>query len=100
MARPMQIQMKTMCLMLVCCKMQLVMQYVACSPFLGDNTRFFSVGTPGVKSAGVTGCSFCRSSNKLLDSDLAMFLRTSRCLVGACAFHIQPEKRNLRMSKP
>ena len=36
-------------------QMQLVAQYVVkkkCLPFLGDNTRFFSVGTPpGVKSA-------------------------------------------------
>ena len=62
------------------------------APFLGDNTRFFSVGTLCVKSASVTGRSFCRSSNRLLDSVLVMFLRARRWPVGACAFHIQPEK--------
>ena len=98
MACPMQTQMKTMCLLLACCKMQLVVQYVACSPFFCDNTRFFSVGAPCVKSASVTGRSFCRSSNRLLDSVLVMFLRARRWLVGACAFHIQPAKRTLRMS--
>ena len=76
--------------------MQLVAQSVACLPFLGDNTRFFSVGTPGVKSADITGrrfCRFYRSSNGLLDSLLTMFLRARRWLVGACVFHIQPAKQ-------
>ena len=58
----------------------------------------FIVGTPGVKSASVTGRSFCRSSNRLLDSVLVMFPRARRWPVGACAFHIQPAKRSLRMS--
>ena len=96
----MQTQMKTMCLLLVCCKMHLVAQFVACSPFLGDNTRFV-VGSSCVKSASVTGRSFCRrrrSSNMLLYSVLVMFLRARRLPVGACAFHIQPAKRTLRMS--
>ena len=95
----MQTQMKTMRLLLVCCKMQLVAQYVACSPFLGDNTRFLvAVGTPCVKYASVTGPSFCRSSNRLLDSVLVMFLSARRWPVGVCAFHIQLAKRTLRMS--
>ena len=53
--------------------MQLVAQYVACLPFLGDNTRFFSVGTPpGVKSAGVTGAVFAAAelTSDCLTSDL------------------------------
>ena len=58
---------------------------------------FVSVGTPGVKSADVTGRRFCRSSNRLLDSLLAMFLRARRWLVGACAF-IKPAKRILPMN--
>ena len=44
------------------------------------------------------GRSFCRSSNRLLDSVLVMFLRDRRWPVGACAFHIQPAKQTLRMS--
>ena len=52
---------------------------------------FVSVGTPGVKSADVARLRFCRSSNRLLDSLLAMFLRARRWLVGACAF-IQPAR--------
>ena len=89
----MQTQMKTMCLLLVCCKMQLVTQYVACSPFLGDNTRFL-VSVRGVSNLPAShGCSFCRSSNSLLGSVLVRFLRARRWLVGACAFHIQRAKR-------
>ena len=44
------------------------------------------------------GRSFCRSSNRLLDSVSVMFLRARGWPVGACAFHIQPSKRTLRMS--
>ena len=44
------------------------------------------------------GRSFCDNSNRLLSSLLVMFLRARRWPVGACAFHIQPAKRTLRMS--
>ena len=43
------------------------------------------------------GRPFCASSNRLLGSMLIMFLK-GRLSVVACAFHIQPAKRSLRMS--
>ena len=54
----------------------------------------FLVSVRGVSNLPASrGCSFCRSSNRLLGSVLVMFLRARRWLVGACAFHIQREKR-------
>ena len=44
------------------------------------------------------GRSFCASSNMLLGSMLVMFLTVRLWPVGACAFHSQPAKQNLRMS--
>ena len=90
--------MKTMCLLLACCMMQLFAQSVACSTFLGDNTCFFESGRRVPHLPAYRGHSFCRSSNRLLGSMLVMFLRARRWLVGACAFHIQQAKRTLRMS--
>ena len=87
-----------MCLLLVCCKMQSVAQYVACSPFLGDNARFLVTERRVSNLPASRGRSFWRSSNRLPDSVLVMFLRARRWPVGACAFHIQPEKLTLRMS--
>ena len=42
--------------------------------------------------------SFLGDSNRLLSSLLVMFLRARHWSVGACAFHIQPAKRTLRIS--
>ena len=61
-ARPMQTQIKTMCLLLVCCKCSWSRSMLRVCRFWAINNTFFNVGTPGVKSAGVTGRSFCRSS--------------------------------------
>ena len=69
--------MKTMCFLLGCCKMQLVSQYVACSPFLGDNTRFLVSGRRVSNLQASHDSVFAAVQNySLLDSALAMFLRT------------------------
>ena len=52
----------------------------------------------GLGMTGSRGRSFCRSSNRPLGSVLVMFLRARLWPVGACAFHIQPAKRTLRLS--
>ena len=66
--------------------------------FLGDITHFFEMGRRFTNLSASHGRGFCGSSNRLLGSMLVMFLRASRWKVGACAFHIKPAKRTLRMS--